>query len=145
MTAKAQAEDPRLAAAIDLLRRTGATEVQVRYSDDPQPLVWMAVARWKDNHESAGAMSPLRAVLRLLEVVVDGGTCRHCSRPSAVSDDFTATMPLADHVCWYQFDPELSVFRRGCEGDDHWKGIGRNDSCPCGSGVKFKRCHGSRW
>ena len=23
-----------------------------------------------------------------------------------------------------------------------WKGIGRNDPCPCGSGKKFKNCHG---
>ena len=22
-------------------------------------------------------------------------------------------------------------------------GVGRNDLCPCGSGEKFKRCHGS--
>ena len=22
--------------------------------------------------------------------------------------------------------------------------IGRNDPCPCGSGLKFKRCHGDR-
>lgn len=24
----------------------------------------------------------------------------------------------------------------------HLGGIGRNDPCPCGSGLKFKRCHG---
>lgn len=24
------------------------------------------------------------------------------------------------------------------------RGVGRNDSCPCGSGEKFKRCHGPR-
>ena len=24
---------------------------------------------------------------------------------------------------------------------DAWK-VGRNDPCPCGSGVKYKRCHG---
>jgi hypothetical protein len=23
-------------------------------------------------------------------------------------------------------------------------GVGRNDPCPCGSGAKFKRCHGAR-
>ncbi|MCT3015791.1 hypothetical protein EFN04_04455, partial [Propionibacterium freudenreichii] len=26
--------------------------------------------------------------------------------------------------------------------DDLFAGIGRNDPCPCGSGKKFKNCHG---
>jgi preprotein translocase subunit SecA len=26
--------------------------------------------------------------------------------------------------------------------DDAYAGVGRNDPCPCGSGRKFKRCHG---
>ena len=26
--------------------------------------------------------------------------------------------------------------------DETFKGIGRNDLCPCGSGKKFKQCHG---
>jgi preprotein translocase subunit SecA len=28
------------------------------------------------------------------------------------------------------------------EEDDEYAGVGRNDPCPCGSGKKFKRCHG---
>lgn len=24
-----------------------------------------------------------------------------------------------------------------------FKGVGRNSPCPCGSGVKFKKCHGA--
>jgi preprotein translocase subunit SecA len=27
--------------------------------------------------------------------------------------------------------------------DDPYHGVGRNDPCPCGSGKKFKRCHGA--
>jgi uncharacterized protein YecA (UPF0149 family) len=26
--------------------------------------------------------------------------------------------------------------------DDEIRSVGRNDPCPCGSGKKFKRCHG---
>lgn len=26
---------------------------------------------------------------------------------------------------------------------DEWSNVGRNDPCPCGSGKKFKKCHGS--
>ena len=25
---------------------------------------------------------------------------------------------------------------------EHFRTVGRNDLCPCGSGLKFKRCHG---
>jgi Family of unknown function (DUF5677)/SEC-C motif len=28
-------------------------------------------------------------------------------------------------------------------GDEQTRDVGRNDPCPCGSGIKFKRCHGS--
>ena len=26
--------------------------------------------------------------------------------------------------------------------NQQYKGVGRNDPCPCGSGKKYKRCHG---
>jgi preprotein translocase subunit SecA len=29
------------------------------------------------------------------------------------------------------------------EVSDEFAGVGRNDECPCGSGKKFKRCHGA--
>jgi uncharacterized protein YecA (UPF0149 family) len=31
---------------------------------------------------------------------------------------------------------------RGPAADDDFAHAGRNDPCPCGSGRKFKRCHG---
>ncbi|MBA2708909.1 MAG: SEC-C domain-containing protein [Gemmatimonadaceae bacterium] len=27
-------------------------------------------------------------------------------------------------------------------GSADWSNVGRNDPCPCGSGRKFKKCHG---
>jgi preprotein translocase subunit SecA len=27
-------------------------------------------------------------------------------------------------------------------GQTNWSSVGRNDPCPCGSGKKFKKCHG---
>jgi len=113
-----QAQDDRLVACIDLARRSGATTIEVRYSDDNEPVVWMAVGKWGENFEAAGAMNPLRAAIRLLEAVIDGGICTHCQRPSAVSDDWTQAMPLEQHVCWYIYDPEMKKFRRGCEGEN---------------------------
>jgi preprotein translocase subunit SecA len=31
---------------------------------------------------------------------------------------------------------------RGSTGANDFANVGRNDPCPCGSGRKFKRCHG---
>jgi preprotein translocase subunit SecA len=28
-------------------------------------------------------------------------------------------------------------------GGQDWSTVGRNDPCPCGSGKKFKKCHGA--
>lgn len=137
-------DDPRFVASVDMLGRTGATSFQIRYDDEQDPVVWVAVAQWGAVFECAAGMNPLKAVLRLLEHVVDGGKCTHCRRPTAVSDDWTATMPLGDVFCWYIFDPEVKTFRRSCEGDTTQDApTGRNDPCPCGSGLKYKRCCGA--
>jgi hypothetical protein len=108
--------DERIPAAVDLIGRTGADEVQLRYSDDEKPVVWMAVARWRDHWEAAAAMTPARALFRLLDEVIDGGQCKHCNRPTGFSPDLDA-LPLDALICWYQWDPELQTFRRGCAGD----------------------------
>lgn len=152
-------QDPRFAATIDLLRRCGASGFQIRYSgrpddggppeyeaNDPVPVVWLAVADFTgegssaglDGYEAAAGLSPLTAALRLADELVDSSTCVHCRRPAGVSHGIE-TMPLGKQICWYQFDPELKTYRRSCEGDYR---AGRNDPCPCGSGEKFKRCHG---
>lgn len=127
--AEAEAADPRLPAAVELMRRTGATSVQIRFSDDEEPVVWMAVVEYGPTSplhrvrpggprwEAAGAMSPLRAVFRLCDALFDGGQCQHCKRPTGFAEDVDPQL-LEDWICWYQWDPELSTFRRGCEGGD---------------------------
>src|SRR5688500_2591364 len=89
--------DPRFTAALTLLGRTGARAVQIRYDDDPQPTVWVVDVEYRDGRECAGGMTPLAAVLRLLDLLIDGGTCTHCRRPSGVEHDFRARLPLAEH------------------------------------------------
>jgi hypothetical protein len=109
-----------MTAAIDLIGRTGATSWQLRYSDDEEPVVWMAVASY-DRHgavhyEAAAALAPAAAVFRLCAQLMDGGQCTHCRRPSGFSEDLD-DLPAGDLVCWYQWDPERATFRRGCESD----------------------------
>lgn len=115
-------DDPRFHAAVDLLGRSGAETFQIRYSDDPEPVVWVVDAKWKAGRECAGALNPLDAILRLLEQVMDGGLCTHCHRPTGVCDDWTQEMPMTEVVCWYMYDPEMQTFRRGCEGDTPRRG-----------------------
>ena len=40
-------------------------------------------------------------------------------------------------------DGEAAVHAVPADSDDEFAGVGRNALCPCGSGQKFKRCHGA--
>lgn len=112
-------KEPLLMASLDLIGRTGAKGVQLRYSDDEKPVVWMAVGTYvrdgREIHQVAADLHPARAAFKLCESVIDGGHCVHCDRPTGITEDFDP-MPLSDTICWYQFDPELATFRRACEG-----------------------------
>ena len=127
--------DERFVAAIDLIKRTGADEVQIRFSDEEQPVVWMVVAHWPErdmgegsehvegimpeHHDAAAGLSPWQAMLRFCEQSMDGGTCRHCGRMTSVDENVASPLLDAvtgDSVCWYRYDPELKTFRRACEG-----------------------------
>lgn len=125
-------DDPRFTAALDLLRRTGAQSFQIRYQDDEQPVVWMAVVehlvgpdRRPVPASEGGAMvwevdaghTPLEAVLRLCARLVDGGYCVHCHRGTAFAETHDETTFADELICWTQYDPELKTFRRACEGD----------------------------
>jgi hypothetical protein len=125
---KPDLDEPRLTAGVDLARRTGARELQIRYSDDEQPVVWFVVASYSardgrpratgkiNAHKVGAGFTPVEAVMALCAEAVDGATCAHCGRPCGFDEHF-GEQPLDDYICWYQFDPEVKTFRRGCEGD----------------------------
>lgn len=123
------ADDPRFTPALDLLRRSGARSVQLRYSDDEEPTVWMVIVEHglddhghpiakggRTHYEAAAALDVLTAAFRLCEQIIIGGTCVHCGRPTAFEEALAPTFLNAD-LCWYAWDPELATFRRGCEGE----------------------------
>ncbi len=113
--------------ALDVVRRCGARETQIRYQDDEEPMVWMAVAgfhRGPDGIPTEGepnswvvgaALDPMAAVFDLCDELVDGGKCVHCGRPTGFHPSFEE-MLLDNPFCWWQWDPELSTFRQGCGG-----------------------------
>jgi hypothetical protein len=114
--------DPRMLAGVDMIGRTGATDIRIGFSDpdDGDPVIWYVVATWervgKKISEAAAALDPLNALMRLCEVVIDGGHCTHCGKmTSFVLDTDTALLDMFS--CVYSWDPELGTFRRQCEGD----------------------------
>lgn len=109
---------PKGTAAVDLIRRTGAKDFQMRFQDDMAPTVWIAVASYGETrHDAAAALNPELAVFRLCEQLIDGGQCKHCERPSSFSADVEIGL-LGAVTCCYSWDPELQTFRRGCEASD---------------------------
>lgn len=118
------ADRAKFAAMSALIGRTGATELQVRYSDAdadqaPTPTVWLAVAVYPDGRfDAAAGTDALIALRRLCTQIIDGAECAHCHRPAGFDDDYDDTVNVAitgDTVCWYMWDPELGTYRRGCE------------------------------
>lgn len=102
-----------LVACTQMAGRTGATALQLRYSDDERPVVWMAVVEHGGHYAVGAGLHPEKALMEVLEELVDGGTCQHCQRPTAITRDFDEQL-LEAVFCWYQYDPELKTFRRGC-------------------------------
>lgn len=121
--------DPRYLAAVDLVRRTGARKIQIRYDKEQDPIVWVAVAEFSiidgqlsntgeiNAHQAGGGLDPLSAIFALCRACLDRkGTCILCGRNTMFDETFAAH-PLEEFYCWRQWDPEMKVFRRSCEGD----------------------------
>jgi hypothetical protein len=122
-------DDPKLTPAVDMLRRTGAADVQIRWSDDEEPTVWFAVARYRldpdglprptgkvNGWETAAGHTPTEALVRLCQQTIDGGECAHCRKPTMFLADIDShPTPLDPAFCITSWDPELATFRRGCE------------------------------
>lgn len=128
-----------LAALVDLIRRTGSHQFQLRHQDDEQPVVWMAVAlyprksaipdlgsagkslRHRHLAECAAGLDPIVAVYRLAEQLVDGGECVHCRRITMLWESWQTPMPkrMAGHdICYHVYDPELATFTMSCKMHD---------------------------
>jgi hypothetical protein len=115
--------DPRFDPATQLVRRTGAKQVQLLHSEVPLPVVWMAVATYRDEQERfecASAPDPLEAVFRLCGHLLEHGRCRHCGRATIFFSDpapshNTVQATIEGGRCPYFFDAEGQAFRRGCD------------------------------
>lgn len=110
---------PKFPAGLHLLERMGCKEFQMRYSDDEQPTVWFAVARFALGWETAAALHPEQALERLLTQAIDGGECRLCGRPTGLdpeggSERTAQALGVRLPVCWWTWTPATGQYRPGC-------------------------------
>lgn len=103
-----------------MVRRMGAAKFEIRHTEE-EPAAWVALASWDRPGgvywDCAAAMAPTRAVMRLCELLVDGGQCKHCERPTVFEPEASTDPLMPSLMCAYQWDPELATFRRSCEGE----------------------------
>lgn len=83
-TPREEADLDVVTAITKLVGHTGAKGFQVRFSDDEQPVVWIAVATYPSGAQVGAAFTPGQAAWRLGEQLIDGGHCTHCGRPTAL-------------------------------------------------------------
>jgi hypothetical protein len=107
-------EEAQLIGAVDMLRRTGAEEVQIRFCDEGAPIVWMACAHWRGRWEVGAGLEPLRALFRLCEQIIDGGKCLHCNKPTVFLPPGDSVGLSPAFVCQWSWDAHSSGFRRSC-------------------------------
>jgi len=73
-------------------------------------------------------LPPIPQQQRMVESRVDPATGENLA-----ADPLAGHIPVRSHVAPENRDPS---------NPDSWGKVGRNDVCPCGSGKKFKHCHG---
>jgi hypothetical protein len=116
-----------MAGASAMLARTGAKSMTLRYSepdeDEDGPVVWIAIAEYEmPDGESidqvAGALDPLSALHRLLDHLIDGGTCGNCGRSTAFLSDPDMGLPRSiegREVCWVTWDASSEAYVKDCQ------------------------------
>jgi len=62
--------------------------------------------------------------------------------PAPIPQNVTLSAPAKEAVRGQRTDEAAAVQEKSSGGMD-FKNVGRNDLCPCGSGKKFKKCHGA--
>jgi len=122
-------QEARLKAASDLVARTGARSLAIRYSEpdegDDGPIVWIAIAEFSRPKgavsQVGAALSPVEAIHRLLDSLIDGGLCKRCGRATAFDgENMLRKGRLPDVIegiptCWITYDDDAEKYVRDCE------------------------------
>jgi uncharacterized protein len=100
------------------------------------PVSWLAIPQSGD-HEATTALAGLRSLIAINQ--------QTSALPQAKQDRLTEEAPdlIAEWVetlsHWRLASNPIAPLSKA----PAFKNVGRNDTCPCGSGKKYKKCHGA--
>lgn len=116
-----EVNDPKFIAAVELIGTTGADSFQIRYSDDQEPVIWIAAAVYRSipnnplgGSDAAAGLTPLMAVMRLCKQLIDGGECTHCHRTTLIAKVGISELTLDASLCCYTYNEEKEKYVSGC-------------------------------
>ncbi|RQW62049.1 YecA family protein [Vibrio viridaestus] len=100
---------------------------------------------WQTVSIDDGTERLVQALITLCYLIVDEEETHKQMKQAGIEEVPTAEILLAniDSILYEttQF-ADSQLLRRGAQKVNPYKEVGRNDSCPCGSGKKFKACCG---
>ncbi|WP_117234430.1 YecA family protein [Vibrio maerlii] len=108
--------------------------------------VWPVVSeQWDFEKLSDGTARMLQALLTTLMLAIDEESTQQQMRDAGMDDvpslsDFTDQLDVM--VTEVALAADEQMLGNKAQSVNPFKGTGRNDPCPCGSGKKFKKCCG---
>jgi ectoine hydroxylase-related dioxygenase (phytanoyl-CoA dioxygenase family) len=101
-------------------------------SQRARPIVYMVYARrWFFDHGNHLRRIPLDMPLE-----------RYDELPASVRPLMARALSYGLLTRWREVDARPQTIQRSANVPSSWGKVGRNDQCPCGSGAKYKHCHG---
>jgi hypothetical protein len=97
-----------------------------------RPIIYMVYARpwFFDNSNHVGRIP--------LDMPIE----HYNTLPASLRPLLTRAFSYAVRGRWHEVDARGPAAQRNTNDPSSWSKAGRNDPCPCGSGQKYKHCHG---
>ncbi len=122
--------------------------LRAQISFEPPPEYREPVQQDAGNGQGRGPTKRFNAMGVLEDVVADGGESENGGAESVV--DIGPSEQPSQKKTVARAEPIItgagrvrSLNAAQNAGSADWENVGRNDPCPCGSGKKFKKCHGA--
>jgi preprotein translocase subunit SecA len=114
----------------------------------PEPLLWTPPSAGGDGDGARRAPTMRYNALGILEPVPEDDVAAGAEQGTNVALDVAPAEP-PKRAAAAKRDPVIvgagkpRTLNQPNAGPTDWSDVGRNDPCPCGSGKKFKKCHGA--
>jgi preprotein translocase subunit SecA len=114
----------------------------------PEPLLWTPPQRGPDGDGGRRGPAMRYNALGILEPIPEDEIAAGADQGTNVALDIAPAEP-PKRAAATKRDPVVvgagkpRTLSQPAGGPTNWSDVGRNDPCPCGSGKKFKKCHGA--